>query len=369
MANAFAKGRPIEPLAVTADERTYLERQVRRHRVARSLSERCRIILRCADGLQSKVVASELGVHEHTVGKWRRRFLSHRIDGLLDEARPGRPRTIGDDQVAAVIERTLRTTPADATHWSIRSMAAETGFSHTTIRRMWNAFGLQPHRSQTFKLSSDPLFVDKVRDIVGLYLSPPNRAIVLSVDEKSQIQALDREQPVLPMMLGIPERRTHSYVRHGTTSLFAALDIASGFVIGKCYKRHRATEFLDFLKQIDRAVPDGLDVHIVMDNYATHKTVKVRAWLARRPHYHVHFTPTSASWINQIERWFAELTRKQLQRGVHRSTAQLEADIRTFIDRHNDNPKPFKWTKSADEILASVKRFCQKSDRTLCSEL
>lgn len=369
MANAFATGRPIEPLAVTADERAYLERQVRRHRVARSLSERCRIILRCADGLQSKVVASELGVHEHTVGKWRRRFLSHRIDGLLDEARPGRPRTIGDDQVAAVIERTLRTTPADATHWSIRSMAAETGFSHTTIRRMWNAFGLQPHRSQTFKLSSDPLFVDKVRDIVGLYLSPPNRAIVLSVDEKSQIQALDREQPVLPMMLGIPERRTHSYVRHGTTSLFAALDIASGFVIGKCYKRHRATEFLDFLKQIDRAVPDGLDVHIVMDNYATHKTAKVRAWLARRPHYHVHFTPTSASWINQIERWFAELTRKQLQRGVHRSTAQLEADIRNFIDRHNDNPKPFKWTKSADEILASVRRFCQKSDRTLCSEL
>lgn len=369
MANAFAKGRPIEPLVVTADERAYLERQVRRHRVSRSLSERCRIILRCAEGLQSKVVAAELGVHEHTVGKWRRRFLTDGIDGLLDEARPGRPRTIDDDQVAAVIERTLRTTPADATHWSIRSMASETGFSHTTIRRMWNAFGLQPHRAQTFKLSSDPLFVDKVRDIVGLYLSPPTRAIVLSVDEKSQIQALDREQPVLPMMPGIPERRTHSYVRHGTTSLFAALDIASGFVIGKCYKRHRATEFLDFLKQIDRAVPDGLDVHIVMDNYATHKTAKVRAWLTRRPHYHVHFTPTSASWINQVERWFAELTRKQLQRGVHRSTAQLEADIHTFIDRHNDNPKPFKWTKSADEILASVKRFCQKTDQTLCSEL
>ena len=369
MSSAFAKGRPIEPLVVTAAERAYLERQVRRHRVSRSLSERCRIILRCAEGLQSKVVAAELGVHEHTVGKWRRRFLVDRIDGLLDEARPGRPRTIDDDQVAAVIERTLRTTPADATHWSIRSMAAETGFSHTTIRRMWNAFGLQPHRSQTFKLSSDPLFVDKVRDIVGLYLSPPTRAIVLSVDEKSQIQALDREQPVLPMMPGIPERRTHSYVRHGTTSLFAALDIASGFVIGKCYKRHRATEFLDFLKQIDRAVPDGLDVHIVMDNYATHKTAKVRAWLARRPHYHVHFTPTSASWINQVERWFAELTRKQLQRGVHRSTAQLEADIHSFIDRHNDNPKPFKWTKSADEILASVKRFCQKTDQTLCGEL
>ena len=221
--------------------------------------------------LAKQVVAAELGLHEHTVGKWRRRFLKDRCDGLLDEARPGRPRTINDDQVAAVIERTLRTTPADATHWSIRSMAAETGFSHTTIRRMWAAFGLQPHRSQTFKLSSDPLFVDKVRDIVGLYLSPPNRALVLSIDEKSQIQALDREQPVLPMMPGVPERRTHSYVRHGTTSLFAALDVASGFVIGKCYKRHRAVEFLRFLKEIDAQVPEGLDVHIVMDNYATPK--------------------------------------------------------------------------------------------------
>jgi transposase len=268
-----------------------------------------------------------------------------------------------------VIERTLRTIPADATHWSIRSMAAETGFSHTTIRRMWVAFGLQPHRSQTFKLSNDPLFVDKVRDIVGLYLSPPNRALVLSIDEKSQIQALDREQPVLPMMPGVPERRTHSYVRHGTTSLFAALDVASGFVIGKCYKRHRAVEFLNFLKEIDARVPEGLEVHIVMDNYATHKTPKIKAWLTRRPHYHVHFTPTSASWINQVERWFAELTRKRLRRGVHTSVRQLEADIRTFIDRHNENPKPFKWIQSADQILASVKRFCQKTQQTLCGEL
>ena len=268
-----------------------------------------------------------------------------------------------------MIERTLRTTPVDATHWSIRSMAAETGFSHTTIRRMWAAFGLQPHRSQTFKLSNDPLFVDKVRDIVGLYLSPPNRALVLSIDEKSQIQALDREQPVLPMMPGIPERRTHSYVRHGTTSLFAALNVASGFIIGKCYKRHRAAEFLNFLKEIDAQVPGGLDIHIVMDNYATHKTPKIKAWLARRPHYHVHFTPTSASWINQVERWFAELTRKRLQRGVHTSVKQLEADIRAFIDRHNQNPKPFKWTKSADQILASVKRFCHKTQQTLCGEL
>lgn len=362
---ANATGRPIAPLVLSSDERAYLERQVRGHRVARSLSERCRVILRCADGVPSKSVASELGVHEHTVGKWRRRFLKDRIEGLLDEARPGRPRTIDDDQVAAVIERTLRSTPKDATHWSIRSMATTTGYSHTTIRRIWNAFGLQPHRSETFKLSSDPLFVDKVRDIVGLYLSPPNRAVVLSVDEKSQIQALDREQPVLPMMPGVPERRTHSYVRHGTTSLFAALDIASGFVI---YKRHRAAEFLDFLKQIDVRVPEGLDIHIIMDNYATHKTAVIKTWLARRPHYHVHFTPTSASWINQVERWFAELTRKQIRRGVHTSTKQLETDIRAFIERHNENPKPYRWTKPADEILASVKRFCQKTEQTLCSE-
>jgi len=366
---ANATGRPTAPLVLSSDERGYLERQVRRHRVARSISERCRIILRCADGFPSKVVAAKLGIHEHTVGKWRRRFLKDRIEGLLDEARPGRPRTIDDDQVAAVIERTLRSTPVDATHWSIRSMAGATGFSHTTIRRIWAAFGLQPHRSETFKLSSDPLFVDKVRDIVGLYLSPPNRALVLSVDEKSQIQALDREQPVLPMMPGVPERRTHSYVRHGTTSLFAALDVASGFVIGKCYKRHRAAEFLDFIKQVDAQVPKNLDVHIIMDNYATHKTAAIRAWLARRPHYHVHFTPTSASWINQVERWFAELTRKKLRRGVHTSTSQLEADIRSFIERHNENPKPYKWTKSADEILSAVKRFCQKAERTLCGEL
>ena len=305
----------------------------------------------------------ELGFHEHTVGKWRRRFWADRVDGLLDEPRPGRPRSISDDQVAAVIERTLHDKPRDATHWSIRSMAKETSFSHTTIRRIWTAFGLQPHRDQRFKLSSDPLFVDKVRDIVGLYLSPPNRALVLSVDEKSQIQALDRSQPVLPMMAGVPERQTHDYIRHGTTSLFAALDVASGFVIGKCYRRHRAKEFLNFLKEIDAQVPDELDIHIVMDNYATHKTAAVKAWLARRPHWHVHFTPTSASWINQVERWFAELTRKQLQRGVHRSTRQLEADIRAFIEKHNENPKPFKWTKSADDILAAVKRFCLRVDQ------
>ena len=364
-----SRGRPIPPLSLSAEERAYLERQVRRHRAPRSFSDRCRIILRCSEGLSNKEVGAELGFHEHTVGKWRRRFQADRVDGLVDEPRPGRPRSISDDRVAAVIERTLYSTPADATHWSIRSMAGEVGLSHTTIRRIWNAFGLQPHRAETLILSSDRLFVDKVRDIVGLYLSPPDRALVLSVDEKSQIQALDREQPVLPMMPGIPERRTHNYVRHGTTSLFAALDVASGFVIGKCYKRHRAKEFLDFLKKIDANAPSDLDIHIVMDNYATHKTPQVKNWLARRPRYHVHFTPTSASWINQVERWFAELTRKKLQRGVHTSIKDLDADIKAFIDKHNENPKPYKWTKSADEILASVKRFCQRTNQTLCHEL
>lgn len=363
------RGRVADVVVLSKEERAFLTRQVRRHKTPRSLSDRCRMILLCAEGFDSKEVARRLGVHEHTVGKWRRRFVKDRIEGLSDEARPGRPRTIEDDQVAAIIERTLHSKPKDATHWSIRSMAAETGLSHTTIRRIWTAFGLQPHRSETFKLSNDPLFVDKVQDIVGLYLSPPNRAIVLCVDEKSQIQALDREQPVLPMMPGIPERRTHNYVRHGTTSLFAALDIASGFVIGKCYKRHRATEFLNFLKEIDHRLPEEQEVHLVMDNYATHKTPKVKAWLARRSHWHIHFTPTSSSWINQVERWFAELTRKQLQRGVHRSIEELEQDILNFIDCHNENPKPYKWVKSADEILAAVKRFCHKTEKTLCSEL
>jgi len=362
-------GRVADEVVLSDEERAFLEAQVRRRKAARSLSDRCRMILFCAEGLQSKDVAERLGVHEHTVGKWRRRFVRDRIEGLTDEYRPGRPRTVSDTQVAEVIERTLNSTPMDATHWSIRSMAAATRLSHTTIRRIWTAFGLQPHRSETFKLSTDPLFVDKVQDIVGLYMSPPNRAIVLCVDEKSQIQALDREQPVLPMAPGVAERRTHTYVRHGTTSLFAALDIATGAVIGKCYKRHRATEFLDFLRKIDAAMPAGPEVHLVMDNYATHKTPKVKAWLARRPHWRVHFTPTSASWINQVERWFAELTRKQLQRGVHRSTAELEADIAAFIEAHNENPKPYRWVKSADEILASVKRFCHRTHQSLCVEL
>lgn len=362
-------GRPGAAVVLSEAERAYLERQVRRHRIARALAARCRLILRCAAGLSSKAVATELGVHEHTVGKWRRRFVQERIAGLGDEPRLGRPRTIADEAVAHVIERTLRAPPPDATHWSLRSMAKASGLSHTTIRRIWTAFGLQPHRAETFQLSGDPLFVEKVRDIIGLYLAPPGRAVVLCVDEKSQIQALDREQPVLPMLPGMAERRTPTYVRHGTTSLFAALDVATGFVIGKCYKRHRAREFLAFLKEIDARIPAGLAIHIVMDNYATHKTATVKAWLARRPHYQVHFTPTSASWINQVERWFAELTRKQLRRGVHTSTRQLAADIHAFIDTHNADPKPFIWTKSADAILAAVKRFCLRVEHHFCHEL
>ena len=279
---ANATGRPTAPLILSEAEREYLERQVRKHRVARSMSERCRIILRCADGIASKVVAGELGVHEHTVGKWRRRFLKDRLDGLLDEVRPGRPRTIGDDQIAAVIERTLRSTPTDATHWSIRSMAGAAGFSHTTIRRIWNAFGLQPHRTETFKLSTDPLFVEKVVDVVGLYHNPPERAVVLCVDEKSQIQALDRSQPVLPMMPGMPERRTCDHVRNGITSLFAAFNVADGTVIGQMHRRHRAAEFTKFLATIDKTVPAELDVHLICDNHGTHKTPAIKAWLARQ---------------------------------------------------------------------------------------
>ena len=358
-------GRPLTPLVLSEEERAYLVRQARGRRVGRALSERCHIILRCASGLTNKAVAEECDVQEQTVGKWRRRFVKDRIAGLSDAPRSGRPRRLTDDKVTEVLEQTLNTTPDDATHWSTRAMARESGVSQTTVWRIWTAFGLQPHRSETFKLSSDPRFADKVRDIVGLYMAPPDRALVLCVDEKSQIQALDRTRPVLSMTPGTPERRTHDYKRNGTTSLFAALNVATGFVIGQCYKRHRAAEFLDFLNLIDQRLDNEREVHIVMDNYATHKTAEVKAWLAQRPHWHVHFTPTSASWINQVERWFAELTRKQLKRGVHTSVEQLETDIRTFIDTHNKDPKPFKWVKSADQILASVKRFCFNSDKTL----
>jgi transposase len=352
------------PIALSVAERWELESLARAHKTGQAMARRARIVLGAAAGLENKAICAEVGADANTVSKWRRRFAAGRLDGLLDEPRPGTPRKIGDDAIAETIRLTLETTPPGATHWSLRAMARAVGHAPSTIHRMWRAwraFGLQPHRSETFKLSSDPLFVEKVRDIVGLYLAPPDRALVLCVDEKAQIQALDRTQPLLPMRPGQIERRTHDYTRHGTTSLFAALDIATGAVIGRCYPKHRSSEFRKFLDQVEINVPADLDVHLVMDNYATHKTKPVRDWLAKRPHWHVHFTPTGASWINQVERFFALLTEKQIKRGIHRSTQQLESDIRAFIDAHNADPKPYRWTKSADDILAAIQRFCQRS--------
>lgn len=342
---------------LTAAERNELEGMARRRRTAQGLARRARIVLAAASGLENKAIARDLGTDPNTVGKWRRRFAVDRIDGLHDEPRPGAPRQIGDDEIGETIRLTLETTPRGSTHWSLRSMAAAVGHAPSTIHRIWQAFGLQPHRVESFKLSKDPLFVEKVRDIVGLYLAPPERALVLCVDEKSQIQALDRTQPLLPMRPGQVERRSHDYTRHGTLSLFAALDVATGKVIGKCFARHRSREFLKFLREIEANVPTDLDVHLVMDNYGTHRTPAIRRWLAKHLRWHVHFTPTSASWINQVERFFADLTERQIRRGVHRSTRQLERAIRDYIDVVN-NPKPFRWTKSADDILASIKRFC-----------
>jgi transposase len=297
---------------------------------------------------------------QQTVGKWRSRFMARRLDGLLDEPRPGAPREISDAAVERVLTLTLESTPRDATHWSTRLMARRCGMSQSAVSRIWRAFALQPHRNKTFKLSRDPLFVEKVRDIVGLYLNPPDRALVLCVDEKAQIQALNRTQPLLPMRPGQVERRTHDYQRHGTTSLFAALNVATGKVIGECHRRHRSVEFRKFLETVDAAVPKNMDVHLILDNYGTHKTLTIRRWLVRHPRYHVHFTPTSASWINLVERWFATLTERQLRRGVHRSTAELEAALRRYLAAHNQLAKPFVWTKTADEILENVARFSKR---------
>lgn len=306
-----------------------------------------------------------MGVGEQTVGKWRRRFAEQRFEGMRDEPRPGAPRTVDDARIEAVITAPLESAPPDATHWSSRGMAAASGLSMSTVQQVWRAFGLQPHRMDTFKLSTDPAkrtafardFIAKVRDVVGFYMAPPDRALVLCVDEKSQIQALDRSQPVLPMRPGQPARHSHDYTRHGTTSLFAALDIATGRIIGECYPRHRAAEFCRFLDRIEANVPRDLEVHLIMDNYATHKTKLVRDWLAKRPRWHMHLTPTSSSWLNQIERFFATLTEKQLRRSIHRSVGELRATIENFIQQHNADPKPFRWTKSASDILASVVRF------------
>lgn len=353
-------GRPISPLSLDAHERTVLERWTRRPTTAQALAQRARLILACAEGKTNTVVAAELGVTKQMVGKWRVRFCEQRVDGLLDEPRPGAPRTITDTDVERVVTLTLESTPVGATHWSTRSMAKRAGMTQSAISRIWRAFALQPHRTETFKLSKDPLFIEKVRDVVGLYMDPPDRALVLSVDEKSQIQALDHTAPLLPMRPGQIERRTHDYVRHGTTSLFAALDTATGQVIGSLQRRHRSVEFVKFLDQIDAAVPKELDVHLVLDNYGTHKTALVHNWLAKHPRYHLHFTPTSASWLNQVERWFAALTEKQLRRGVFRSTRELETAIMDYLEASNGSSKPFVWTKTADQILATLARFCQR---------
>jgi transposase len=354
-------GRPKVALILTKDERVRLESLAHRSRTAPHLARRARIVLACADGRDNKVVARQLRMSPTTVCKWRARFLRDRIDGLYDEPRPGAPRQIGDEQIEQVIVRTLEETPRGATHWSIRDMAKASGVSRSTVNRIWRAFGLQPHRSETFKLSKDPLLIEKVRDIVGLYMNPPEHAVVFCVDEKSQIQALDRTQPLLPMRPGQVERRTHDYKRHGTTTLFAALNVKTSNVVTEFHRRHRSVEFRQFLDAIEAAVPRKLNVHLIMDNYGTHKTALVRNWLAKRPRFHVHFTPTYGSWLNLVERWFAELTNKQLRRGAHRSVTQLEAAIREFIAAHHASPKPFVWTKTADEILASIARFAQRT--------
>ena len=354
------RGRPKAPLVLTDEERETLVRWSRRRKSAQSLALRARIVLACAEGKTNKAVAEELRVWPQTVTKWRGRFVRERLEGLSDEPRPGAPRTITDEQVEAVVVATLEELPKDATHWSRALMAKRSGLSKSTVGRIWKAFGLKPHLTDTFKLSTDPQFIEKVRDVVGLYLDPPERALVLCVDEKSQIQALDRSQPVLPMMPGMPERRTHDYVRNGTSSLFAALDVATGRVIGSVHRRHRAVEFKKFLVKLDKQVPAELGVHLICDNYATHKTDTIQRWLAAHPRFHLHFVPTSSSWLNQVERWFSELTTKLLQRGVHKNVQQLEADIRNWIGTWNENPRPFVWTKTADEILGSFARYCQR---------
>jgi transposase len=325
---------------------------------------RARIILLCADGWTNTEVAAELEVAKQTVGKWRQRFVDKRLDGLLDEARPGTPRKLSDAEVERVLALTLESAPPDATHWSTRSLAKVSGLSRASVHRIWRAFALQPHRTESFKLSKDPLFIDKVRDIVGLYLNPPDRALVLCVDEKSQIQALDRAQPLLPMRPGQIERRSHDYRRHGTTSLFAALDVKTGRLIGECHRRHRSVEFRQFLDTIDGIVPRRFDVHLVLDNYGTHKTSLIHRWLVKRPRFHLHFTPTGTSWINQVERWFALLTEKRLRRAAFRSTRELEHAIRDYINHHNEQPKPFRWMKTADQILENIGRFCKRTSET-----
>ncbi len=355
--------RPTAELILTDDERRTLTTWASRPKSTQRLAQRARIVLACAEGLDNKSVASRLRVCSATVGTWRRRFVERRLEGLSDEPRPGAPRKITDADVERVVTATLESKPKARTHWSTRGMAEASGMSQSAVGRIWRAFGLKPHRGGTFKLSTDPYFVDKVRDVVGLYMSPPERAIVLCVDEKSQVQALDRTRPLLPMAPGQAERHTHDYVRNGTTSLFAALNVATGEVIGKCRRRHRHQEFLRFLEEIDARVPrePGMEIHPVLDNYATHKTPAVKRWFLRHPEYHIHFTPTSSSWLNLVERFFAEITEKRIRRGVFRSVAALEAAIREYLEHHNASPKPFVWTADADLILNRIKRVCERT--------
>lgn len=346
-------------LALSREERSQLERFTSRPKTSQALARRCRIALGCADGLSDSEVAERERVSRQTVGKWRKRFLEQGVDGLLDEPRPGAPRKLTDEDIEKVITMTLESMPRNATHWSTRSMAKAADMSQTAVSRIWRAFGLQPHRVETFKLSTDPLFIEKVRDIVGLYMNPPERAVVLCVDEKSQIQALDRTQPLLPMRLGQPERQTHDYRRYGTTSLFAALNHATGEVVGRCYRQHRTVEFRKFLDLIDKQVPKHLDVHLILDNYGTHKTALIHRWLLKRQRFHLHFTPTSASWLNLVERWFAELTTKRIRRGSFRSTRELEQAIVNYLETYNEDPRPLIWTKTADQILENINKLCE----------
>lgn len=353
-------GRPLKPLEVSAATRAELESLSRSRSLPAGLVQRACIILRCDDGLSNQQVAEELGTSRQTVGKWRERFRSQGLMGLYDERRPGRPRTIQEEEIMELLRKTLHTEPADgSTHWTVRSMEQETGLSKSTIQRTWAAFGLQPHRQKTFKLSTDPFFADKLVDIVGLYMDPPDHAMVLCVDEKSQTQALERTQPLLPLGLGYVEGVTHDYIRHGTTTLFAALDVATGQVLTQCKRRHRHQEFLQFLRYIDQNVPDDLDIHLIVDNYATHKHAKIKRWLAARPRYHLHFTPTYASWLNQVEIWFNIVTQKAIRRGSFTSVSQLIARIETFRDRYNPQARPFTWTATADSILEKIQRICQ----------
>jgi transposase len=354
------RGRPKAELVLTEEERITLQRWARRPKSPHSLAQRCRIVLACAEGLDHTEVARQEGVHPATVSKWRKRFIERRLDGMVDEPRPGAPRKITDEDVERVVVKTLEEKPADATHWSTRDLSAKVGMSASSVGRIWKTFGLKPWMADTFKLSEDPLFIDKVRDVVGLYLNPPERAVVLCVDEKTGIQALDRTQPILPMRPGQVERRTHDYVRNGITDLFAALNLATGEVIHELRSQHRAEEFKKFLVAIDKAVPEGFDVHVVLDNSSIHKTPAINKWLLRHPRFVFHFTPTSSSWMNLVERWFAELTRRLLQRSAHRSVAELTKDLKAWIATWNENPRPFVWHKTADEILGSLAGYLQR---------